>query len=200
MVTIDDAFIRDYMNRNISHNDTDDDLNSIVEYEPEEHSVTRFNIVLCELYNPHFHGITTSNVKTHYLVNSRYKQLHLKYINDVIHAIKYPYIISLWRKDIKTKTHNVYRNYNNIVSNLNFIKPEIAECIYLETHECVAILKTFWIRIIQRTWKNVMRKRTEVISERSRPYSIRIHETTGQWPKTCSVYPGLKGMLHPNRR
>ena len=48
------------------------------------------------------------------------------------------------------------RNYNDI--NKNILNIQIAEKIILKGGECVAILKTFWIRIIQRTWKRVFRK------------------------------------------
>jgi hypothetical protein len=57
--------------------------------------------------------------------------------------------------------HPTIRNYHNIISNPNYIKPEIGQYIILPTQEAVAILKTFWLRIIQRKWKKVFQERKE---------------------------------------
>jgi len=91
--------------------------------------------------------------------------------------------------------HPTIRNYHNIVSRPNYIQPEIGEYIILPTFEAVAILKTFWLRIIQRTWKNIYKKRKTVIQRRSNPCSIFTRETNGKWPQNCLRLPGLKGML-----
>jgi hypothetical protein len=56
--------------------------------------------------------------------------------------------------------HPYIRNYKSIISRPNYIKPEIAQCYELPTLERVAILKTIWIRIIQRKWKNLMKQKS----------------------------------------
>ena len=86
----------------------------------------------------------------------------------VIYSYKYNGIktFSIMKKDIKFikkdeinmygPIHPYIRNYNDI--NKNILNIQIAEKIILEGGECIAILKTFWIKIIQRTWKKVFRK------------------------------------------
>jgi hypothetical protein len=154
-----------------SEYDVDDDYdeqdNSIF-YEPEENSETRFNIVLCELYNQSLEIESEKSIDI-YLVHYRFKKLN-------IHLIE----------TLRNQYEDTYA----------FIGPEIAECIYLETQECVAILKTFWIKLIQRTWKNIFKKRNDTIKKRCHPNSLRIREITGKWPKECLYYPELKGMLY----
>ena len=182
------------------NNDYDSDGEVISEncYDPEEPSITRYNIVLCELYNESIHGkCEGSTVGTHYLVNSRYRDFNLEKIYHTLNFIKHPYMVALWRRSKYALTHTIFRNYNNIISRHNYIKPEIAECIYLDTHECVAILKTFWIRLIQRTWRNILEKRKQIIRKRSYPNELYMREITGTWTNDCLVYPGLKGMLYP---
>ena len=76
--------------------------------------------------------------------------------------------------------HPTIRNYHNIISNPNYIKPEIGEYIILPTQEAVAILKTFWLRIIQRKWKKVFQERKE---KRRLNYDERL-------------LPSLRGMLN----
>ena len=92
-------------------------------------------------------------------------------------------------------THSVIRNYKNIISKQPYVKAEIAECVYLENHECVAILKTFWIKLIQRTWKNILQKRTSILKKRANIHSLKHRELTGRWPNDCIHYPELRGML-----
>jgi hypothetical protein len=139
----------------------------ILIYNCEEPSVTRYNIVLCELYNERFHGNGNKTLaKYHYLVAGRFKKFYVNYINK----IKFTY-------------------------NLNL---EIAECFDLETQERVAIIKTIWIKLIQRTWKNILKKRADLLIQRSHPSTLRYRELYGKWPKESSIYPTLKGMLKLN--
>jgi hypothetical protein len=56
------------------------------------------------------------------------------------------------------KPHLLIRNYDNIIKKPNYIKPEIAQCIKLPTLEIIAVIKTIWIKIIQRKWKNICKK------------------------------------------
>jgi hypothetical protein len=174
------------------NSDADDD----VTYEPEEPSKTRYNIVLCDLHNPTIHGIhPESDVGTHYLVHSRFKQFNLEIINANVTTLTRMYLRSFSRQHGRPVRHPIYKNYDHIVSKANYIKPEIAECIYLETQECVAILKTFWIRLIQRSWRNVLLRRKRIIQKRSSIQCLNVRQITGKWPAECASYPGLAGML-----
>ena len=155
-------------------------------YEPEEESISRYNITLCELYNSRIHGNDDSNVLYHYLVHSRYKRLDLLVINDICNYINNDY------QYLGNQSHNIFRNYREIITNQNYVKPEITECIYLDTGHCVAIIKTFWIKLIQRTWKNILKKRDDIIKKRCHLNSIRQREITGKWPKDCRKYPLLR--------
>lgn len=91
--------------------------------------------------------------------------------------------------------HKTIRNYHNIISRHDYIRPEIAECIELPTLEYIAIIKTIWIRIIQRKWKSVFIERKKIIKYRYCPSSLTTRLQTGFWPKHCQILPGIKGML-----
>ena len=91
--------------------------------------------------------------------------------------------------------HPIIRNYTNIVSKEDYFKPEIAQCIILPTHETIAILKTFWIRIIQRKWKKVFKLRQDNIRKYSKLtnlYSREIKPTDNK----LIINQGLIGMLN----
>ena len=149
---------------NSSWDETDnEDYNDFV-YEPEEHSLTKFNIVLCEKYNMSLHGQANNEMNNHYLTHTRFKQLNMDIINEF-----------------------------KVVSNT--LRLEIAECIYLPSEHCISIIKTFWLKLIQRKWKNVYKERKLCISRRCNPNSLKYREINGKWPNNCLNYPSLKGMM-----
>ena len=180
-------------------NDSDSELDSSYDenedynnsyYEPEEESITKFNIILCELYNKNIHGISSNSIiKYNYLTISKYKIIDRTIYRDAkYHNNRY--------NNYRNKKHDIFKNYKNIISSNNYIKPEIAQCIYLSNeNECIAILKTFWLRLIQRTWKNIYQKRILLTKKRCCLNSLKYREIYGKWPDNCNEYPRLKGML-----
>ena len=76
--------------------------------------------------------------------------------------------------------HPTIMNYKKIVTRKNYIKPEIAEC-YLKKGILVAILKTFWLRIFQRTWRRTFAKRLSALKN---IHNIHITRLTGRMPRT----------------
>ena len=96
----------------------------------------------------------------------------------------------------KFGNHPTIRNYHNIISSPNYIKPEIGEYIILPTQESVAILKTFWLRIIQRKWKQIFKDRQLIIKNRRSPAKLYVREITGNWSYKYNELPGLRGMLN----
>jgi hypothetical protein len=90
--------------------------------------------------------------------------------------------------------HKLHPNYKNIVLRENYIKPEIVECV--DKDGCsVAIIKTFWIKIIQRTWRNILKKRKESLHRRRNLSSILYKEINGKWPNNCYAAGGIHGLL-----
>ena len=93
--------------------------------------------------------------------------------------------------------HICIRNYFNIISRPDYIKPEIGLRIRLPTGELVAIIKTIWIRLIQRAWKRVYKRRQEVINGRKQIDSLHCVKLTGYWPPKYRVIPTLRGLFQP---
>ena len=173
--------------------ETDDEssleTDNLLIYAPEEKSTTKYSLVLCELYNEELHGQNNRDIS--YLTICRFKEFNTDYVYDFADVLNAKYLILA----TVFQEHCIYRNYINIIKNDNYIKPEIAECIYLESGHCVCILKTFWIRLIQRKWKNILKEREEIIRRRRNPISLRQREITGMWANDLSRLPLLNGML-----
>jgi hypothetical protein len=178
-------------------------------------------LMLCELHYPAIHGKTADSdphIETHYLVYDRFDPITgISYsclddenydtedednensvytINDSITFLKNHYSNPSRFNRGLLGNHPTIRNYHNIISRQNYIKPEIGKYIMLPTQEAVAILKTFWLRIIQRKWKKVFQERKNMIRNRLSLTSLHIRQITGKWPKKYETLPGLKGMLN----
>lgn len=58
-----------------------------------------------------------------------------------------------------------------------------------------AILKTHWLRIIQKKWKKIMKERKHIIDKRKTLFSILYFEKHGRYPNGLNYFPSLQGML-----
>ena len=143
-------------------------------------------LALCELYCDKIHGYSKEhsdpNINGHYLVIETFPSLDYIYPSSETDSeeeeeeedfaiyfavsIYQAHYISLHRRYGNNLKLSLTRNYSNIISNEYYIKPEIVECFYLSGEERVGILKTHWLRIVQRTWKKIFSIRQKIIQER----------------------------------
>lgn len=133
-------------------------------YDPEEESLTTFNLVLCEKYNEEYHGKSGEEIKTHYLTYIKFKQLN----------------------------GTLIQSYKNLSDSLHL---EIAYCYNLPSGHNVSIIKTHWLKLIQRKWKNIYASRQACNFRRCDPNAILYRQAFGKWPENCLYYPGIRGML-----
>jgi hypothetical protein len=94
----------------------------------------KYHLVLCQQYQPEIHGHdnkSSQDIHSHYICHHVYRN-NLNSINEL--AFK--------RKSLR---HSFYKHYQ--MDGL-----QIAQVVYLNNqgNECVAILKTFWIKIFLR--------------------------------------------------
>ena len=179
-----------------------------------------YRIVLCEIYNEYIHGPSNDPmINSHYLIIGKFNPYYDSYysddsdlasetetddsediddydrdslpIDDLMELHREKYISEFIRHTVRYK-HPVIRNYRRIVLRPTYIQPEIAKCIILHSGESVAILKTFWLRIVQRAWKRVFSERNALIKKRCSPDELYYKERRGKW--SCSMH-GLRGML-----
>lgn len=101
----------------------------------------------------------------------------------------------LLRRKLHLMAHPTIRNYKQIVSDKNYIKPEIARC-YLNNGVLVATLKTFWLKIIQRKWKKIYNQRQTILQNRKSITNILYRELHGKWHISCFYLPSIIGMMN----
>ena len=178
----------------------------------------RFNLVLCEILNKNLHG-NDANIDGHYLIINKFdastgsaiysdsgsdlEEDDYESDDDSIESGDSSSSLSLFTNDYNdyyhqvpsNVKHNIIRNYQNIIARPDYIRPEIAECIVLPSQHTVAIIKTMWIKIIQRKWKKVYAERKRIINTRMLYSSLKRRELTGKWPTSCNYLPTLYRML-----
>jgi hypothetical protein len=65
--------------------------------------------------------------------------------------------------------------------------------LYIVDEEYIVVLKTFWIRIIQRNWRRVYNQRLRVIQQRMNPTEQFHFQTRGRYTESLKT---LRGMLY----
>jgi hypothetical protein len=176
-----------------------------------------FSLVLCELHFIPIHGkneTSDPNIETHYLLYSRYNPfLENNWISyytpnddedddedDDDDDDEEYLMFDLYNLRCLLKAnlafeqyfgpHPCIRSYYKICEERNrYVNPEIGQVIDLPTGESVVIIKTIWLRIIQRKWKKIIDQRKQITQSYK---SIKFREIHGTWPQPL---PTLHGML-----
>jgi len=60
------------------------------------------------------------------------------------------------------------------------------------------IIKTFWLRLVQRTWKRIYKERKEIIKKRMQPITLHHRSLHGRWPTGLNHLPTIRGMMNNN--
>ena len=178
-------------NNSDSESDYDSDYYEEVVYNYDEKSRSKYNIILCELYNDKIHGKTNKEIYKHYLLINKIKKLDIAFITSMTKTLNKDYI----ERQQQLLPHKFIKNYQTIIKNPHYIKPEIGEVLYLNSGYSVCIIKTLWLKIIQRTWKKIYGMRKQTIQKRCNFQSLKHREITGRWPENCIYLPTLQGML-----
>ena len=180
----------------------------------QNNNIRRFSLVLCEILNQNLHG-NDDNIDGHYLIINKFDASTGSAIysdsgsdsdleEDDSDSDSSESSLSFFTSDYNeyyhqeispNVKHSIIRNYQNIIARPDYIRPEIAECIVLPSQHTVAIIKTIWIKIIQRKWKKVYAERNRIMKTRMLYSSLKTREITGKWPASCNYLPTLYKML-----
>ncbi len=174
-----------------SSDDNEDSVNSsnddIVDPLPPSPPITpSYKLILPQIYNSTIHG--NPDCDGHYLVHRVLKNTN--YYNPT-HVRTMQFI----NNHDRLFAHAFIRDYSRIIGAVRFAQPQIAECVYLEGGEYVAILKTFYIRIIQRAWKKIFARRLQIHQQKKQAVNILYRLKHGSWPDHCTQLPSLRGLL-----
>jgi hypothetical protein len=186
-----------------SGSDNDTDYSTTNYNQPNLLNTSKLRLLIPEIYNVNIHGKTNEsdpNIDNHFMV---LQSFNYNSNNNIINLFKYINKLSLFYKVYYRKnyvnnlslTHKLIRNYNDIINHSSYLNIEIGQIYYLKGDECVCIIKTFWIKIIQRAWKKIYQIRKRIHQLRRRPDSIFYRQITGKWYNNCDYLPSFRGML-----
>jgi hypothetical protein len=150
-------------------------------------------LAICSLFHPVLHGLTETSspaITGHFLV---YTTIELSefydksYLSEETHLQRYYDAVAvLYGQQLEGQ--RLIRNYLSVAK--KYSRLEIIQADILEPGgEEVGILKTFWIRIIQRRWRKIYQARQRLIKERSTMMALRERALTGQWPRPLRQWP-----------
>jgi hypothetical protein len=83
--------------------------------------------------------------------------------------------------------------YLNVKFNIEIIKINIIDVFPFKMY--VAINKTFWLKLIQRKWKNIMKIRKNIVLQRSCVSNQMYFQIHGKYPIHMRIFPTLHGMM-----
>jgi len=186
-----------------SDSDSDTDYSTTIYNQPNVLNPSKLRLLIPEIYNVYIHGKTNDsdpNIDNHFIV---LQSFNYNSDSNIINLFRYLNKLSIFYKTYYKKNyvnnsslkHKQIRNYNNIINNSSYLNIEIGQIYYLKGDECVCIIKTFWIKIIQRAWKKIYQLRKRILQLRKRPDSIMYRQITGKWYDNCVYLPSFRGML-----
>tara|TARA_B110001452_G_C15145846_1_gene398894 strand:+ start:507 stop:950 length:444 start_codon:yes stop_codon:yes gene_type:complete len=146
--------------------------------------MSQYKLGLVEFYNPQIHGSINTKLHTQFLYS-----LNIpvdEFINDhpngwIDDMINRHHNVFNWRSIVVDVSHPIIRNYNSIVHKrgsvmLEIVKPFIIMDEGVETYLC--ILKTFWLKLFQRKWKQYYRNKILI---RKNPKVLLNRQIYGKW-------------------
>lgn len=143
-----------------------------------------FKIGICELYHPNFHGNENDFVSANFLTFQFFPVAG--YFSDFEAVKQLQFLLDQKWDQIYSQLNDTYcqhpiiRNSYKINSDKGIIKPQIVQEVILDTGHSTCIIKTFWLKVFQRKWKNYYQKK---INHYKKIASLNYRSIYGKWPK-----------------
>jgi len=148
-----------------------------------------FSLALCDLFHRDKYGFSdasSKNIHTQFII---YDFIDSEEFFDEYNML-ITYMQDLWSLQYEQyRQHDYLRNYKHYILSKKYNNVEIVDAHKLPGGEMIAILKTFWIAIIQRCWKKIYHKRIRILQYRKMPTVLCYREMHGKWPTFCNVWP-----------
>ena len=78
---------------------------------------------------------------------------------------------------------HIIRNYSNIICKRDYRNAQIVQRIRGPGTYSSAVIKTYYLRILQRKWKRIYAEKQRLIALRKNPRAIRFRELHGRWSR-----------------
>jgi hypothetical protein len=162
--------------------------------------MSNYKLAIIEPYLPLKHGILNNKYQYlygHYLVldtinlNEFYKKIdELNSDTEYINKMYNDNLNKLEYEMNNNNLHPIIRNYRNIIRESNQFTIQIVKPVTISVGKnewdkySVAINKTHWIRLIQRKWREIRKKRLQSMKNLA---NMKYRELHGNWPMECNI-------------
>ena len=180
-------FVND-LNAAESETSTDNENSTDSEDEMEEFMVEFNDWEYDEIYQDDSHHVYSEKQHGHYYIGiaKRVSSDVLLMVNSVSPFVFFQYRFERLR-DYLAK-YSVVRIQNARV--------HIMKLCILPDETYSVILKTHWLRLVQRHWRKTYEERKRVIKGRRNLANLRHREIHGKWPYGLNRIPNIRGMLY----
>ena len=169
-----------------------EDTNTIIILDSDEEIYTddehEDEYIIDNIYRDESDYLDTEKQDGHYYIGvaGRISNAEILYANSIRPQafFKYSYAHSL--------------SYLQLYSIFRLRRPsiDIMKLSILDDSTHIVILKTHWLRIVQRTWRKIYNERKVVLKKRMMPETRLLLEISGRYPQYASYMPTIKGMLN----
>ena len=170
-----------------SSDDSEEDAESIDSMESDTEYDSETEEMIDRIYFHEEDFLDSEKEDKHYYIgNSRVSQdkLYILYANAVTPTTFFRFDIN----HVKSYLHD----YSIFVTNSNI---DIMKLCILDDHTYTVVIKTYWLKMIQRHWKKIYSQRKYCINRRRQIKTMMYVERNGMYPYDCYSMPGLQGML-----
>ena len=177
--------------------DTDTDTDTDIDTDTSGYSVdydTEEGIEYDSIHNEDAEHFYTEKEHNNYYIGLCHSYCTPSYIH---------YLLLSTSVSAKTFFNHPYKNVNNYLyyyglirvpnHNIQIMQLKINTFNGMESYN--VIIKTYWLRLIQRHWKKIYKQRFSIITQRIKPINQQYKSIHGNYPSHISNLPSLYGML-----
>jgi hypothetical protein len=136
-------------------------------------TINMYDLAICEIIHPAIHG---GDLHGHYMLSwfISYDEFMSSHYKTMLESMK-----KFYHSREDSPPHPFLRRFWSILASNDYYRLHIVEGKQMVNGEHTAILKTFWLRIFQRKWRNICKDRQIAQKKMKHLYYRNIY---GKWP------------------
>ena len=172
----------------MTYSDSVSETSSVWSSDSDQEQTSKYTLGFCDLYHPYYHG---EHEKNDDLIETQYLYMMPTNLHNSEQIMSQRIYRLMQRRHIHgsyESEHPHIRNYKSYSTHINHIGPQIIEVVEGPHDYTTAVIKTHYLRLLQRKWKKVVAERKMIIALRKQPKAIMYRRTHGKWPSNCAKY------------
>jgi hypothetical protein len=179
-----------FVNQEEQSSETNTDTEYDTEDDMEEYGIEPYSWEYDEIYQEDSHHVYSEKEDGNYYIGLTKQIISdcrnlLLMVNSVSPIVFFQYEFE--------RIHQYLLQYS--IMRLENTKVHIMKLCILEDETYSVVLKTHWLRLVQRHWKKVYQERKRVIRGRRNINNLRHRENYGRWTQGLNCLPNLNGIL-----